>query len=49
MSFEDIQRTVIHIEQDRKYGGDSNNTMEEELDAEFKEDDAILKGNKDLD
>lgn len=50
MSFEDIQKTVMHIDKNgNKDGEDANTNMEEELEAEFKENDPILKGNKDLD
>lgn len=51
MSFEDIQKTVMHIDRNNNRDRDDGDggSMEYELEAEFKENDAILKGNKDLD
>jgi hypothetical protein len=50
MSFEDIQKTVMHIDKySNKVDDSDNSTMEDELVAQINENDAVLKGNKDLD
>ena len=50
MSFEDIQKTVMHIGKNAKggEGDDANSTMEDDIMTEINENNAVLKGNKDL-
>lgn len=48
MSFEDIQKTVMHIDRNSRED-DASSTMEEDIENEINENNAILKGNKDLD
>lgn len=47
MSFEDLQKTVIHIDRNGR-DTETSTSVEEELTQEVNENDAILKGNKDL-
>ena len=50
MSFEDLQKTVMHIDSIvNKNKGDTDSTSGDiEMESEVKENDPILKGNKDL-
>ena len=49
MSFEDLQKTVMHIDSIyNKTKGKADSATDIEMESEIKENDPILKGNKDL-